>query len=320
MRSFTLTSAPIVDLSPPMPATLKLRGLCLMAIEFLTNFPAAECVVTCGAPDYWNCVYDLFPKTLFHSYMSKLEDPPRPNVIRHDSAFCWVTATKYGDRGTPFNVLFCGEDMQSQQEIYGLARPTAALLWITAPGRDYLDGELFYPLHCNQESGMCALVPAPGRPTLRDYSPYKSAVRWFQAEARRPGSWYDGDAENKILQAYVKSASGIQEAQTSALQVEVVRGSLPRRDAPDTVFYWPPELYMSHSDARPVQSCSSSQVGTIPGQVHGSEYDPEKPKELNHREEHSVQYGQHGNVELSQVIPDDLEAILRLAAGYVTTG
>ena len=308
MRSFCLTRTPHTDMSPPMPATMKLRGVCLMAIEFLTRYPAAECVVTCGGPEFWDCVMDLFPNTLFHAFQAKLEDPPRPNVIRHESAFCWVTATSFGKRATPYNVIFTGEDMLLQLETYRLACPAAALLWVTAPARDYVDGDLLYPLHCSQESCMCGLVPLPGQARMRDYSPYKAAVRWFQSEVRAPGSKYDSDTENAILFAYARSLGGLSDGPTAMLQVELARNSLPSAASPDTVFFWPDSLRLDE----------------VPGFLYRPEYNPEESKEPKHEQGQAEGEVYQADGELSsheitsqpQIDPKDLADLLKLAANY----
>jgi len=304
MRSFSLPDARYREFGPELPATIKPRGICLLAIEFLTRYPAAECVVTCAEPEYWNCVFDLFPKTVFQAFNSKLEDPPRPNVIRHWAAFDWQAAARFGNRGTPYSLIFSGEEMQEQEEAYALARPAAALLWITAWADRYLDGELFHPLYCSNDSCLSSLVPSPGQRRTRDYSPYMSVARWFQVHGRPAGSTYDEDMEDRILLAAARVISGICDERNVGLQVEVARSSLPPKNGHETVFRMPaliPQpVQCQHSVSQPVQR----QPDSLP------EY-PGDPIEVNVQAEGQVEEIQDDNVHGSNISCENIEDLLK---------
>ena len=106
------------------------RGVSVMAIEFLTRYPTSECVVTRGDWALWGCVFDLFPKTLFHAFGGFSKDELRPNVIRHGDEFTLFTACRFSKRGTQYNLIFCGENMADQADLYKCGRPAAALMWM----------------------------------------------------------------------------------------------------------------------------------------------------------------------------------------------
>lgn len=228
---------PVVCAETPLKLTISQRGLSLLAIEFLTRFPAAECVVTSGALGFWDAVFDLFPKTLFQVFCATLEDPPRPNVIRHGALFDARAAPAWGARGAPYSLIFTGEGMESQAQLYLQAKPSSALLLVTEPQHDYLDGELVFPLYCSLDSGFCALVPAPGEGRRTSYAHY-AAVMWdFQVNSRHPGSTYDGDMEDLILSAYARNSAGI--CKVTSLCVEMARAALPSKTDAEVVFWLP---------------------------------------------------------------------------------
>ncbi len=224
------------------PASCKARGLCLMAIEFLTRFPASECVVTSSSLQFWDAVFDLFPKTLFQVFCSPVEDPPRPNVIRHNARFDLDLARKFNARGTPFNLVFTGEGMEAQLETHLEANPAAALLLVTGPASEYLDGELVYPLHCARDSALCGLVPSTGAPRLVAYGArYYEEMRRFQAWAENTCGRYDRDSEDLVLTAYAKSICGLGAVGTAKLLVEMTRNGLPPCHESDVLFWEPPQ-------------------------------------------------------------------------------
>jgi hypothetical protein len=224
-----------------LPSTVQQRGLCLMTIEFLTRFPAAECVVTCPSLPFWDTVFDLFPKTFFQVFLSPPEDPPRPNVLRHFAKFDAQLAARFGARGAPYNLMFTMEDVEAQMITYLHGSPAAALLLVTRQEQDYLEGELMYPLYCSLNSGFCALVPAPGPARAVSYAGYGRAMLDFHSRCRYPGSGYDRAMEDLILAAYVQGVSGVSE-HMAQLMVESTRGSLPRLEPCDVVFAEPHRL------------------------------------------------------------------------------
>jgi hypothetical protein len=214
-----------------------------MAIEFLTNYPASECVVTRGDLPLWNCVFDLFPKTLFHAFSHFSLEDLRPNVIRHGAPFSAHTAARFSQRGTQYNVIFCGESMAAQDELYKCGRPSVALMWITESGWGWFGGELVYPVHCSPSSSLCALVPSQWQPNLKNYSGLGWEMRRFQASARHPGSSYDRDVETEVLLAHAKVVSEISEPSVARLMLETVRLDLPREGEPELVFSVPQQLF-----------------------------------------------------------------------------
>jgi hypothetical protein len=224
----------------PLASTVQERGLCLMTIEFLSRYPSAECVVTSLSLAFWDFVFDQFPKTLFHVFSSPLEDPPRPNVIRHAARFDSRLAEKFGARGAPYNLLFTVEDMQAQMALYLHGKPVAALLLVTQPAQEYIEGELVYPLYSSPYSGLCGLIPSPGQARVAPYGGYYAAMLEFHARARGPGSGYDRAAEDAILQAHARGISGLGGAEAAKLMVEVTRSDLPRLQDRDVVFWEPP--------------------------------------------------------------------------------
>lgn len=222
--------------APWTPCTIQPRGVSVMAIEFLTNYPASECVVTRGDLPLWNCVFDLFPKTLFHAFSHFSLEDLRPNVIRHGAPFSAHTAARFSQRGTQYNVIFCGESMAAQDELYKCGRPSVALMWITESGWGWFGGELVYPVHCSPSSSLCALVPSQWQPHLKNYSGLGWEMRRFQASARHPGSSYDRDVETEVLLAHARVVSEISEPSVARLMLETVRLDLPREGEPELVF------------------------------------------------------------------------------------
>lgn len=240
MRTWRIPSAPEPPgLDFPLVASVQQRGLCLMTIEFLTRFPAAECVVTCPSLPFWDTIFDLFPKTFFQVFLSPSEDPPRPNVLRHFAKFDSQLAAKFGARGAPYNLIFTIDDMATQMNTYTQGSPAAAMLWVKEPVQDYLEGELVFPLYCSPYSGLCALIPSPGPARAVPYSGYYRSVLDFHATHRQPGSEYDQAMEDRILRAYAQGISGVGQA-VSGLVVEMTRNSLPKLETADVVFWDPP--------------------------------------------------------------------------------
>lgn len=222
-----------------LPSTVQQRGLCLMTIEFLTRFPAAECVVTSPSLEFWDFLFDQFPKTLFHAFCCPLDDTPRPNVIRHASRFDSQLAARFGARGAPYSLLFTVEDMETQMALYLHGKPAAALLLVTQPAQEYLDGELIYPVYCSPSSGLCGLVPWPGQARCASYDGYYSAMLEFHAGTRAPGMGYDRAAEDSILAAHARGFSGVGDSGSAALMAEVTRSGLPRLQQEDVIFWEP---------------------------------------------------------------------------------
>lgn len=242
MRTWRLPCAPTATPDFPLASTVQQRGLCLMTIEFLTQFPAAECVVTSSSLPFWDTVFDLFPKTFFQVFCSPPEAQPRPNVLRHNARFDSELAARFGARGAPYNLLFTMEDMESQMVIYLRGSPTAALLLMTQPEQQYLQGDLVYPIYCSPYSGFCGLVPAlrhSGSSTAEGYAGYYAAMLDFHARARYPGSCYDRAAEDQILLTYAHGIAGVS-AGTAPLLAEMTRNSLPPLEGMDLVFWEPP--------------------------------------------------------------------------------
>jgi len=212
-----------------------------MTIEFLTQFPAAECVVTSASLPFWDTVFDLFPKTFFQVFCSPLREHPKANVLCHNARFNSELAAKFGARGAPYNLLFTMEDMETQMVIYLRGAPTAALLLVTQPEHHYLQGDLVYPLYSSPYSGFCGLVPALrqfGPCTAESYSGYYSAMLDFHARARYPGSCYDRAAEDQILMTYAHGIAGVSGV-TAPLLADMTRNSLPPLEEQDLVFWEP---------------------------------------------------------------------------------
>ena len=245
-RTWRLPAAPSAYNDCPLASTVQQRGLCLMIIEFLTQLPAAECVVTCASLPFWSTVFDLFPKTLFQVFCSPLEDPPRPNVICHDAPFDSQMAARFGARGAPYHLLFTVEDMDSQLSLYLHAKPAAALMLIKRVQEEYLDGDLVFPLHCSALSGFCGLVPSPGQAKVVPYAGYCAAMLEFHATARRAGANHDRQVEDAILSAYARSISGLGDPGMAGLLVEMTRNDLPPLQASDVVLWEPPLQALEH--------------------------------------------------------------------------
>jgi len=188
IRTWRMAPAdPTLDCGAPRPPDISLRGLCLLHIEFLTRYPASECVVTSDTLSFLDTVLDMFPKTLFHVFCSKLEDPPRPNVIRHGSTFDKGMAGAWRERGgAPFNLIFTGEGMESQMALHVLACPAAALHMITAPPEHYLGGDLIYPPYCPRESCLSAMVP-DGDAQRRSSTPRTGTLTRWGTSTRTTG-------------------------------------------------------------------------------------------------------------------------------------
>jgi hypothetical protein len=227
---------PALDSGAPRPADISLRGLCLLQIEFLTRYAASECIVTSAALPFLDAVVDMFPRTLFHVFCSQLEDPPRPNVIRHGSPFDKGTASAWRDRGgAPFNVIFTGEGMTNQMALHVLAAPAAALHMITSPPEHYLEGELVYPPYCPRESCLSAMVPDSGSARAQQYSPhrYLDALGSFHGNYRatpeQAGAGYDRWVEDSVLWGYAMTL--VSEEPSAGLMVTVLRAGLPSSES-----------------------------------------------------------------------------------------
>jgi len=238
-RTWRLPAPPTAYPDCPLASSVQQRGLCLMTVEFLTMLPAAECVVTCASLPFWSTVFDLFPKTLFQVFCAQVEDPPRPNVICHNAPFDSQMAAKYGARGAPYHLLFTTEDMDAQMSVYLHAKPAAALLLVKRAQEEYLDGDLVYPVHCPPSSGFCGLIPSPGQAKTVPYAGFYAAMLEFHVRTRRPGAGYDRQVEDAVLSAYAKSISGLEDAGTAGLLVEMTRNNLPPLQESDLVFWEP---------------------------------------------------------------------------------
>ena len=238
MRTWRMAPAdPALDCGAPRPPDISLRGLCLLHIEFLTRYPASECVVTSASLPFLDTVVDMFPKTLFHVFCAALEDPPRPNVIRHGSAFDKGTAVAWRERGgAPFNLIFTGEGMDSQMALHVLAGPAAALHMITAPPEHYLEGDIVYPPYCPRESCLSAMVPDSGSAKAQQYSPHRyldalgSFHRNYRASPEQAGVGYDRWTEDSVLWGYAWSL-GLSEQASAELLVTVIRAGLPSSES-----------------------------------------------------------------------------------------
>lgn len=214
------------------PATISLRGLSLLAVDFLTRHHASECVVTTTSLPIWDAVFDLFPKTLFHAFCTPVRDPPSPNVICHGARFDCEEAARWGARGAPYNLVFTGEGMDLQAAVYRHAAPLCALLLVTEPVQEYIAGELAFPVHCAPGSGLCGLVPAPGRPEYVPYAEHLRRIRGPRADSEA--------AEHEILTRYTLAHADLKQGGSVELFVESTRACLPRQTYRDVVFWQPP--------------------------------------------------------------------------------
>lgn len=209
----------------PGEATISARGLLLLHIEFLVRHPTAECVVT-WAPAHMPELAGMFPKTFFHAF-GRAQDPARvvPNVLFHPVPFDDAAACAFCRRGTPFSVIFNGDEMTHQMAAHLRARPACSFMLLTAPPETYLAGELLYPLWCRRDSCLAALVPAADNGAF-EYDPasYLHSLRAFH-EATRGTDEYDAAAETAILRSYGLGLGGRQD--TADLLAEVVRLGLP---------------------------------------------------------------------------------------------
>ena len=243
MRVWNYPEQPEPPTTYPM---IKERGLLLLQLEYLTRYPAAECVVT-GYYAGVRVLAGLFPKTLFHVYRSPSASPdesPEPNMLHHTVAFDKALARAMGEARRPVSLMFTGENMDRQLAMCLAARPRSALMLITAPPEEYLAGELVYPLWCPRNSHLAALVPALGpdggtRSFRYDARRYAEGIRHFHEQARRDDA-YDQAMETMILRAY---AGGQCATEASELLAEVVRMGLPGRDGADLHLWDAPGLW-----------------------------------------------------------------------------
>lgn len=228
----TWNYAPYPAPAPPAAApeaVISARGLLLLHIEFLVRHPTPECVVT-WAPAHMPELAGMFPKTLFHAF-GRAQDPARvvPNVLCHPVPFDDAAARAFRHRGTPFSVVFNGDEMTHQMALHLHAGPACSFMLLTAPPETYLRGELLYPLWCRPDSCLAALVPAPDNGAF-EYDPasFLHALRAFHESARRTDD-HDRAAETLILRSYGVGLGGRDE--TADLLAEVVRLGLPPADA-----------------------------------------------------------------------------------------
>ena len=209
-RTWRLQPAEPEDIGP-RPPDISRRGLCLMQIEFLLRFPASECIVTSASMPHMDFVMDMFPKTLFHVFCAQLEDPPRPNVIRHCTLFDRTAAAAWRDRGgAPFNLIFTGEGMDNQMALHVTACPAAALHIISSPPEHYLAGEFVFPPHCPPESCICGMVPDPAGANGGGFKAQQYCRRAYLAALRDFHHYWNSQehsaaVEDSILDAYARS-------------------------------------------------------------------------------------------------------------------
>lgn len=245
MRTWELDSKLSTQYETPMQASIQKRGMCLMIVEFLTRFPAAECIVTSNFMPFMNDIYDMFPKTFFQVFCSQLDHDPRPNVLRHPVNFDADQAARYGKRGVPYNLIFTIEDINSQTVLYMNSFPVASLLFLNGhldPHGTYLQGELVFPLYCSPGSSFCALIPSPGQAKLRSYKGFYSAMSDFQNRMRFPGSSYDTVTEDLILRTHARNIACLVDGPTALLHVEITRKMLPPLESSDIIL-WEPSVH-----------------------------------------------------------------------------
>lgn len=212
-------------------ASVNPRSLTLMIINFLTKLPALECIVTSENIQNINAVIDMFPKTLFHVFCGIQENPPRANVIRHETTFDLKQAGAWSKRGgAPFQIIFTGETMQTQMELHCAARPAAALLMVTSMPQDYLDGTFVFPQYSIQGSIFGCLVPSCSAVLVPFRSRYYDAVnRHFDAQRGDPRKIEDG-----ILMQCVRMQ--VKDPSVAWLMVEMHRTSLPSLSSAEILF------------------------------------------------------------------------------------
>jgi hypothetical protein len=200
----------------------------------MVRHPASE-VVVCSAPAHAPDLAAMFPKTLFHAF-GRAQDPARvvPNLLCHPVPFDAAQADAFRARGTPFHLVFNGEEMTHQMALHLRSGADCAFMLLTAPPETYLRGELMYPLWCRRDSCLAALVPGAGNYAL-DYDPdsFLHSLRAFHGTARATDD-YDRAAETQILLSYGRGLGGKEE--TSELLAEVFRLGLPPADGPELVF------------------------------------------------------------------------------------
>lgn len=212
-------------------ASVKPRSLSLIIIEFLTKLPALECIVTSENIPNMNAVIDMFPKTLFHVFCGRQENPPRANAIRHETVFDLIQAGAWSKRGgAPFQLIFTGETMQAQMELHCAASPAAALLMVTSMPQDYIDGTFVFPHYAVQGSIFGCIVPSCSARLVPFRTRYYDAVnRHFDAQQGDPRK-----IEDRILMQFVRMQ--VQDPSVASLMVEIHRTSLPSLCAAEIVF------------------------------------------------------------------------------------
>lgn len=168
----------------------------------------------------------MFPKVLFHAFGFG-QDPSRvvPNLICHPVAFDREMARSFDRRGTPFNLIFNGEEMTHQMALHLHARPACSFMLITEAPSTYLGGELLFPLLCRKGSSLAVLVPGADNCAF-DYDPraFLHALGAFHDSARATGE-YDRGMETLILRSYGIAMGGLEE--TADLLADLFRMGLP---------------------------------------------------------------------------------------------
>jgi hypothetical protein len=197
-------------------------------MEFMVRHPASECVVA-SAPDHVPALAETFPKVLFHAF-GRPQDPSRvvANLICHPVPFDAGLAAAFAARGTPFNLIFNGDEMTHQMALHLRAAPTCSFMLLTDPPGTYLGGELLFPLWCRRDSCLAALVPSADNRAF-DYDPgsFVHALRAFHDERRRDDA-YDQGAETAILRSYGRLLGGSEG--TADVLGELLRVGLPPAD------------------------------------------------------------------------------------------
>jgi hypothetical protein len=220
------------------------RGVYLLQLEFLTRYPTMQCIVTSQTRGI-DTLASLFPKTLFHVYRAERQAhdaKPEPNLLYHTVPFDKTMARNVGEARQQVSVIFTGEALDRQMALYMAARPVSALMLLTSPPDHYLQGELIYPLHCERNSHLCALVPsvrAGEQPRAFHYDArrYVEGMLRFHETCRADGE-YDKNMEALIVRAYAGGQCG---AEAADLLAAVVQMGLPRADEPGLLLWSPPE-------------------------------------------------------------------------------
>ena len=168
----------------------------------------------------------MFPKVLFHAFGLR-QDPSRvvPNLICHPVAFDREVAMGFDRRGTPFHLVFNGEEMTHQMALHLHARPACSFMLTTEAPSTYLGGELLFPLWCRRGSSLAVLIPRSDNCAF-DYDPraFLHALDAFHGSVRGDGE-YDRAMELLILRSYGTAMGGVEE--TADLLADLFRMGLP---------------------------------------------------------------------------------------------